>query len=75
MLSNKSDWSSSSNKSLCLALILKKNYSLDSCYSLKPDLTILRNILKYFFEITENICLSLIVKGKYEIKNALLIFN
>lgn len=75
MLSNKSAGSPSSSKSLGLALILRKNYSLDSCYSLKADLTILRNILKYLVETTEKICLSLIVKGKYEIKNALFIFN
>lgn len=68
MLSNKSAWSSSSNKSLDLALILRKNYSLDSCYSLKPDMTILRDISKYFVETTEKICVGLFVKGKYEIK-------
>lgn len=75
MLSNKSAWSSISNKSLGLALILRKNCSLDSCYSLKPDLTILRDIVKYVVETTEKICLSLIVKGKYEKKNSLLILN
>lgn len=59
MLSYKSAWSSSSNKSLGLALILRKNYCFDSCYSLKPDLSILCDIFKYFVEMTENICLSL----------------